>query len=487
VLLAGTFAVVVHTTGQASEPTAIRAERVNLATGASDGVIDWDPMSVPVAVAPSGQRVLGRAAGFFPGTKNRVDLWELTPGSAAAAKHLVSFEPYRGRDKHDRDVEWAALVDNDRALTCSSKGELVLWKVGPAGAAGTTGATGSTGVTGVWRLQVEGPGRVALSPGRKHVACATAAGLAVVDVATGDTLGLVDAARSPTALDYTPDGRHVVGVGGPILSSWDLEKGTFGGDVGLPPAVPARSVASAGGGFVLVGGQHLFDLARRAVVWRYDGAAGGADAVAAHAGRCWAVVPDGPRRVLASAVLPHDGARKAAEALGPTGDAGLALKPGTSVTLEVAIDGTDEQRKAATDAITAQLRENRITVAAGQPVKVVARTEDGKTIEQTWQSFGGPGRFGPGRETQTTSVTEKITRVYVEVDGKIAWENRTVSVPSFVQRKEGQSIGEAVGAANKFNLAFLQSVRVPAYVPKPREPSEAGRSTWTTAGVRDAK
>ena len=64
-------------------------------------------------------------------------------------------------------------------------------------------------------------------------------------------------------------------------------------------------------------------------------------------------------------------------------------------------------------------------------------------------------------DTTTVSVTEKITRVWFESDGKIAWESKTSSggAPMMVTRKEGQDINAAVQEGSKFNIAFLESVR----------------------------
>ena len=153
--------------------------------------------------------------------------------------------------------------------------------------------------------------------------------------------------------------------------------------------------------------------------------------------------------------------------------------------MEVGIEGTEEQRQKIAVAITAQLKRNGINVAPGRPVKLIARTEQGKTNTQTYErrNFG----FGPpSREVETVSVTEKITRVFFEAGGKVLWENRTVSgTPWHVSAKEGQSIGQAVQAASSFNLAFLESVRVPAYVAKVDEAKPIGASRWSMGGVRD--
>jgi hypothetical protein len=190
-------------------------------------------------------------------------------------------------------------------------------------------------------------------------------------------------------------------------------------------------------------------------------------------------------RTLQTSPLPHEPAKQTAKQLAANADANLILKPGATVTLEIALEGDEKQVKSATDAITAELARRNIKVGDNQPIRIVARTEDGKTTEKQWESRSfGPGA-GFGREVTTASVTEKITRIYVEWDGKIVWENRTVSVPSFVTRKEGESVADAVSNANKHNLRFLESVRVPGYIAKPRDPAVIGKSTWSESGLQD--
>jgi hypothetical protein len=199
------------------------------------------------------------------------------------------------------------------------------------------------------------------------------------------------------------------------------------------------------------------------------------------------IVAGGNRRtVLTGAVLPHPAARGAADRVTP--EQALLVKPGDTISLTVSIEGTDDQRKRITDAITEQLKQNGISVAPGRPVTLTARTEHGPTREQVYErrsfGFGGP----PARDVEKVTVTEKITRLFFEAEGKVAWETRTSSgVPMFVSSKQGQSIGQAVAEASQFNVAFLESVRVPAYVPRPSDTPWLGQSKWTMAGVADGQ
>lgn len=239
----------------------------------------------------------------------------------------------------------------------------------------------------------------------------------------------------------------------------------------------------ADGRFVLLGGRDLLDLENKAVVWRYEaataqagGARGGAPSTLAHGGRCWSVVSEGNKSILTSAVLPHKTARAAAEKVAP--EQLLLVKPGSTVSLSVTIEGPEDQRQRIVNAITAQLAQHNIQIDNASPIRLIAKTENGKTEQRTYRRFGG------GQET--VAVTEKISRIYFEQNGKIAWEARmSTGFLGFVQAKDGQTIAQAVTAANKPNLGFLEQAQIPAYVPRPTETPWLGVSKWTLNGVSD--
>jgi hypothetical protein len=483
VLFAGPFALATLYGRSTSGAADVRVGRVNLTTGVADPATHWDETSVPAALSPSGRRVLGRTTGdsFGFGKRRRLDLWDLPPAAGKVPpdpSHVVGFVPYAAEpDEADRDVVWAALTDDDHVVTCGWKGELVCWKVGPGVAAA------------VWRARVTAPAQIALSPSGTRLACMTDAGLAVLGVATGETLSLIGPPRQLSALTYTADGRQVVGVAMTVLSQWDLDKGAFGGDLALGGEARAWNVTAAGDGYVLVTsqmGDSLVDLARRTVVWWYRGAG----TLAAHGGRVWTTVGAADfdkGKVLLSADLPHDAGRRAAAKLGAGVDPkSMLLRPGMSVSLDVSVDGPEEQRKGTADLLTAELRRNGITVAEGQPVKMVARVDNGPTFGRIYQAPGSFGPPGPLAEVGFQIAVPKVTRLAIEVDGTVAWEALTTVLPDYVRQMPGTPGADVTAAANKFNASFLRSVPVPAYLPKPRDASSpVGNSSWTTTGIVD--
>ncbi|HEX8323010.1 MAG TPA: hypothetical protein VF595_03775 [Tepidisphaeraceae bacterium] len=465
-LTAGDAAVLAYASH--GENGLVQIEKLNLAAGSATPQ-GFDPMSLPIALSADGRRLLGRANGFFGGTKHRVDLWSLETDDP---KHLVSFEPYADEsDKNHRDVSYATLLDDGTILTCNTDGTLTAFAAGDA-------AAQQKAVKAVWSMKLGRDVALALSPSRKTLAVVGTDGLVLVDPATGAARQQITGPRRADSIAFTTDGARLVAVSGSLLAVYDLKTGKAGPDIGLPPSVNARGVVGLSSDCVLLGGRSLFDLTRQAVVWEYAGAE---NETAFAAGKVWAVLTDNNRRVLTSAVLPDAAAKKA------TADfaGGPLLKAGDSVSLDIAIEGDEKEREAATASIKKQLARDGLKVAEGQPVRLVARTENGKTTQETWRRMGGP-MFGGGQET--VEITERITRIYYEDHGKVVWENRTVARPFGMIRGDGnKSINQTVRDANTFNLGFLQSVRIPTVVPRFREPLTAGKSKWTIGGVTESK
>jgi WD40 repeat protein len=464
---ADNFAAVVNSTGSVYEPTSLRVERMNLMTGASDGYLDWELNSRPISLSPSGQRLLSRAMGFFPGMRHRVSLWNLS-GAPLAARHLLSFEPYKGNEKGHNDVDVASLLDDTHLLTVSSGGELVLWEIG------------EKSVKGVWRLAAGSSAKCIVSPSRKQIASYDGKALAVLDAMSGAPLSLFPSEVTLTDLSWSPDGKTIVGFAIGTLSHWDLEKGLFVGAVGIPGSLPASKATALNGGFVLLQNQYLFDLSSRLFVRKYEAVYSD---VACHGSRCWQIFNNNPQQTLMSAELPSEPVRQAAKAAAANADEAMLMHPASSVSIEMAINAGQDEVNAARAALTAQLSRNRITVVDGAPIKLVAKTEDGKTIERKWQVQS----FGPGGGTrmETASVTEKIVSVQIQSGDATPWSTRSVNAPNVVVPKQGQSFADALAAANQYDLKFFQNVRLPAYVLKDVDIHALPKSKWGGNGIND--
>jgi WD40 repeat protein len=453
--------------GMAADVRTTALEFIDLVNGQNLGQVEAEPMSMPTDVSPTGDRMAGIQHGFHSSTKIRVDVHSIKAGSKP--QHIISFVPYPS--DHWKDVDSARFLgDNDHLLTVSTGGSVIAWEVPTA--------------TALWRYNTKYGAKPAISPGGKQVAVLVEGSLMVLDSLTGKVLCRIPGNRSVRELSFTPDGKRVIGMGTWSVACWDLEVGRVLPDIGLPANGAGGSLLPLDGRFVLVGGTDVLDLDKKMVVWRYHGARAFRGAPPqTHAGRVWNVVTDNQRNMLISAKLPHDVAIKTADSVEVA--QGLLVKPGSRVSLSVSIEGTPEQQQKITAAMTDQLKQQGITVDPNSPIKLIARTEQGKTTEQEYTTVGGAPW---DRETQKVTVTEKITRVFIEHEGKVAWESRTSSgMPMFITRKEGQGIQEAVAAASQFNIGFLEGVRVPAYIPRPSDTPWLGESTWGTTGISNDK
>lgn len=462
-LQAGTSAAYVMIDEFGTQVKSITLEKIDLAAGSAATPVAVNMQSRPVAISPSGKLMMGRSNIWGFGGSKRLDVWSLGGGEP---QHVISFNPHGTKAAPEADITAAGFISDELGFTTNSSA-LVVWNLPKAKA--------------IWRCNLGNRGRVIASPGRKYLYVITGDDdLVCLDAPTGKPLGKIEDARSfGAAMDISPDGATLVIASRGLVSAYDLKTGqSLGGDIGVAKGVPTGGAVTAlGGGFALLNNTTLFDLNKRLPVWSYTG---GKD-VFNVGGRCFAVVDADSRKLLASAKLPHDAARNAAAALKP--DEAMLLQPGGKVSLDVNIAASPEETKAVIDGFTKQLEKNHITVDPAAPVRIVVRTEDGKTVQETWGTFGGAPW---DRQQETVNVTDKITKVTIEAAALIAWETHAVNRPiGVVHAKPGQTIGQAVGDANKFNTAFLRSVHLPQYVMLPSDKPIQGESRWAMGGVKD--
>lgn len=445
-----TTALIAYVDEPPAREATVHAERVDLASGKSLGAIAVPVASIPSDLSPNGQRMLSIVNGFHFGERDRLDVWTV---SGNAFKHLISFRPFDDQQAGGRDVEWTAFVDDDHALTLNRDGLLILWQVASA--------------KPVWRMKL-GAGAAALSPaGKLLVASESNGDVAVIDPINGALKGRLSAdGMRFSDFAFSADGKQLAGLSWDAVRVWDLTSGKLARDVLIPWQAERSSIEWASDGYVLLGGRHLLDLERRIVLWEYNGAQQSTD----WAGKCYAILAGDKTNppMLVAKSLPHGAARQLAATIKPADV--LLVQPGMSVSLEVNIEATDAERQSVIESLKKKLADNQVKVADGQPIRLIAQTRQGESKQETYR------QFGRGSEDQV-NVAQKITRLAFEVDGKIVWETSTASsAGSVLTIKQGQSAQQAADAAARYNIPFLLSARVPAYVTKPREKVAFGSS-----------
>ncbi len=441
-------------------------ERVDLATGKSAGAFSIDRPSKVMDVSPDGKSVLVRADEFERGKKDRVEVWSMAAGPA---KKVLALFPYNDGNWASRDVDAAMFVDDTHILTVGGRGRLGIWDVRTGKA--TYAAQVGYGMT------------PALSAGGKYLAIGTPGFVVILDPRTATVI-----ARMPyhwaadAAYGFSPSGNRLVAWHAGPVAVWDVATGkllrdfTLSGNIGGPMEVVADR-------YGLVNGSFLIDFDLGIPLWRYERSIG--ESVVMPSGRLLFATTDPARglAVLANVAVPHEGALALAKQL--NGDDLLLLKPGASASLEVNLPGvTAEEQQRVTDHLKKELARIGVTVADGQPVKVVASTSPGKSEERQYRPVGAP-RWGP---TSKVTVTEQKARLAIEAAGKTVWESSTMSsVGNFLQMKEGQTVEQAVAEASRPNVGFLLNARLPTALARPREPAWYGSGPLTSAGAGAGK
>jgi hypothetical protein len=314
-----------------------------------------------------------------------------------------------------------------------------------------------------------------MSPGHKILFAMMEDQLLGIDPATGAAKGAIAGGRPITGdIDISPDGTRLVGASDMVVSVYDLQAGKFLCDIGLPIGIRSGEVAALPDHFALVG-EALMDLDKCAPVWLYKGslhpfAAGG---------RCWSLHITSNRATLVTARIPDESVKRGDNREADSGQ--FLLKPGDHVALDVSVQATPEWTTKIKQGLQTEIKRLGLTIDPAAPVHIVARTQNGKTFTEHYRSTMGPA-FG---SDVAVNVTDKISSVSIERDGKPAWVTQTTNRPGMmVFGKAGQSVSEAVTSANQFNIGFLQSARLPNYVLKPTDGADLGKSMWAIGGVK---
>lgn len=390
-----------------------------------------DKASRPIALMPDGERLLAQAAGFFSGTKHRVDLWKLTP---TAAEHELSFVPYGDAGKA-KDIVQLVPVDAEHVLTTSDR-EVTLWSTKNA--------------KGVWRIATKATPAIALSPDRASLAVADGAQVMVLNSTTGDVQGVLQSrAGAINALAFSPSGKRLFANAGGSVAVFDMEKGAF--LTSLATSRPATTLLALSDRLVDTGTCVLNVEKPGAIATLKHGQ------VRSNGGVLLAHL-EGPTPSLFAVSLPL----KELETLADTQESATVvhLKPGTAIACDVSLDSANSGEIA--DAMRSSLTKGGLKVADDAPLRLIARTENGKSEERMYEDIGGPMM---SRERLKITVTEKITRLWLEQNGKKIWERSVSAWPGMmIDRKEGQSLPDAVAAANVPNVEWLRNVELPAAI-----------------------
>ncbi|HYW78356.1 MAG TPA: hypothetical protein VE890_02230, partial [Thermoguttaceae bacterium] len=424
---------------------------------------------IPLALNDNGIQVLMRRNEFGFGKSDELELWNI--GSSGVSKG-IKWIPYDSLERSDRDVSWAAFLDNGRVATVNGSGHLVVWDVDTA--------------RPIYRLSTASRGVPALSPDRKHLAFVAAGQIGVLDVAKGKVVAL---RRSPERsafprLCFSPSGARLAYKDAGKLYVWDFATGELSYEVSMKQFSGNEAILAPSEEHVLVRSNCLFDLKSGAKLWKYEGHAL-ADSLG---GICWFVLSErdkGPG-ALVPLVLPQPGVMETLEQAMADPDF-LVLKPGVTVKLNVDGLPVAADREKARAQLTEKLSTLGFKVDSNGTIELVATLEFGEPEEISYRSFGFGFSGPPGSSSGTGKFRPYTFRLKFIYQEQTAWQTLggQTSAPYSLDLKEGETIATALRRLEKPDYSFFERVELPESLMKPTGNSSGtlGSSSITAYGL----
>jgi hypothetical protein len=442
-----------------AQPKPLRVMKVDVSAGKLAATYDFPPDTMLLDVSPDGTRaVLRKVVSMHQQT--RVDVFDI---SGPVAAHVVSFEPYKGVGILGHDVKTARFIDNDHLLTVDEEPRFTLWSL--KGAAGGAPAT----VQSVWTYRNPFIVSHGLSPDRSALAVSAPDGLFFLEAKSAAVLGRVDAGGWVYNPSFNAAGTLLATLQGQTLLVWDLREGKLLQDLPLQHGVGGEPVYWLSDRQLLLYDRDLVDLDKGVVAWQYVQA--GAGEPMFQVGNRIGMLGDGGGGVWRSShvlnffALPHPAAAKHAASLDPRNL--MAVQPGSKVSLEINFQGPPEARQKVEANVRQQLQRNGVTVAEGQPVRLLVSSGEGELR-------------GPEAARGQTGTQLNFRVAYIGGEDTVLWQvagRSTQGAP--VSRPLGQG---KVLVPRDTRFAFFDSVRIPQLVPKPLAMVPAGRSDLSWRG-----
>jgi len=412
----------------------------------------------PVALSDDGNRVLVRRDEFGHSNQDRLEVWKLDGANVTKTLRWVPYDDLHGGE---RDVKWATFLDDQRAVSVSGSGKLVVWQLEP--------------LKPLYSLLIQGNCIPGLSPDRNFLAFATGHDVGVLDVGAGRVVALQATPDMQfPALAFSPSGKKLACAAFDKLYVWDTATGKQERESGYYGLHVGGQAVWTDDDHILLGNRTLFDLETQVKVWDYHGH----ELVQYLGGKCWFEVSQGERApgALVPATVPQANVTAALKKAMAEPDF-FVLKPGTTVAIDVSPLPDTDQREKVRAALAEKLQANGCQVGESGTITLTALTEVGKEREVSYHTFGRIGM-------KSYKVKEHFSRVKFVYQGKSAWETTAGNVPFFVHLKEGQTMEQYLKEHEKPNYDWFTKVALPKLLTKPTGRPTLGSSQVTTAGVR---
>lgn len=443
--------------------------------------IDQPNKLYPYGFAPDGKRLMFKQDAWDKGGWGKMRKMHIVSYENGKITPLYSFEPFGqvpAKDSgfnREKDIEWAAWVDDDHILVLSGNNRLVLISLSKAKA--------------IWRITTDHSAKISLSPGGKYCIVPTSNNSCLfIETLSGETIGQLEGANSAMArrpFAFSPDGKKIVSCDADMVRIWEANTGKAYEPFFIKGASSNSRIVWTNNRSFLIGNT-LIDPVNKAPMWEYQINHGGDDALYNVGGCVWyANKVHNEGYVLNGVVLPHP---KVKPADGSVADADLyLLYPGMDVSLK--IDGSISKDRAEVERIiTEKIRENGWDIKNGAPFTFVLKQSKEPEKKVTYGIGMGFGGFGPlrGGGTEVTVRPERYT-IQLQKGGNTLWEEYMItSSPNNiniddVNKSSLQEIVNREMAKNSYKN-WIGRVRVPKKI---LDPTKIGRSELTEMGIKD--
>ncbi len=416
---------------------------------------------IPLAIHNDGKQVLMKRD-ESGGKSDRLELWNVTAKSITKG---VQWVPHDDDNGGDRDLTWGEFVGDDRMVTVSNKGRLVMWEL--------------EDIKPVYTMEIQGGSKPAISSDQKWLAFATGKEVGILDLAKGEIAALQSTPQVNWPVMAFSPGRKRLGMAAfDRLFVWDFADGELYREMPYQGLHVMGDITWPSDDHVLLGKRYLIDLENQVKLWDYQGG----DFVQQIGAMSWFVVSDGQKHgALLGAQLPPPAVKDAlAKAL--LDPEFFVLKPGTAVKIDVS--GVDAAAKEFVDkALTARLKEAGYDASPNGTIDLVAQTEI-KDRQVTYSTFGA---FGQG---QTYNVREHICRLKFVYKGQDVWTTQIGSVPGgFIRLAANETLEQYLRKSEKFYFDWFGKNELPKLLQRPAQGQggqvqTVGTSKLTTAGVK---
>jgi len=445
-----------------NQPATSRVVVCNLETGKVIGEGSLPGKFAPLGIHNDGKQVLMKRDEFGHGNQERLEVWNVSAKSASKGIQII---PYEDSNGGDRDIAWGSFLGDDRVITVSGGGKLVVWTL--------------EDMKPQFTMKVQGGSKPAISPDEKWLAFATGKEVAILDLTEGEVVAMQTTPQVQwPALAFSPGQKRLGMAAFDRLFVWDFENGELYREMPYQGMFVHGHITWPSDDHVLLGNRFLIDLENEVRLWDYSGG----ESVRQMAGITWFAVSDGQKPgALLGAQLPPATVKDALAKAMAAPDF-FVLKPGTVVRIDVS--GVDASGKEFVEkALAARLKEIGFESGPNGTIDLVAQTEIGQPREVSYHTFG---QFG----SKTYTVRDYYSRVKFIYQGKDVWQTGVGSVPGFVHLGQNETMEQFLKKSEKFNFDWFGKVELPKLLQKPQESSNGtsvatvGSTRLTTAGAR---